>query len=315
MMDLPEGKPRRLSAADAREFHPSWSPDGKWIGLRELVARRGPHLEAARRRPGPARRGSRAPRRSTATRSGRPTASGSWRLRAPRQAGWRTRRFGAGAGARPRLGPRRRAATRPSSAPPAGASGPHFAREPDRIYMTTPQGLVSMRFDGTDRRTHLAVTGKTGYSPGEPEPAERDRPLAPTADGCWLASPLSSTCWPCRGSAARHPRSRSTSPPSRSRSSPTSAPTTPPGPTAARRSPGPSAPASSACRSIRSSSRRSRAKTKKREKTKRRPKRKRRHRSPSPRKSRSSIEQPRHRPRGHGRAQRGQGRSRCAATR
>ena len=38
--------------------------------------------------------------------------------------------------------------------------------------MTTPQGLVSMRFDGTDRRTHLAVTGKTSYSPGEPEPAD-----------------------------------------------------------------------------------------------------------------------------------------------
>ena len=39
--------------------------------------------------------------------------------------------------------------------------------------MTTPQGLVSMRFDGTDRRTHLAITGKTGYSPSEPEPAEQ----------------------------------------------------------------------------------------------------------------------------------------------
>ena len=29
VLDLPDGKPRRLSAADAREFHPSWSPDGK----------------------------------------------------------------------------------------------------------------------------------------------------------------------------------------------------------------------------------------------------------------------------------------------
>src|SRR5262249_12840662 len=28
VMDLPEGKPRRLSAEGAREFHPSWSPDG-----------------------------------------------------------------------------------------------------------------------------------------------------------------------------------------------------------------------------------------------------------------------------------------------
>ncbi len=37
--------------------------------------------------------------------------------------------------------------------PARGASRPHFTKEPDRIYVTTPQGLVSMRFDGTDRRT------------------------------------------------------------------------------------------------------------------------------------------------------------------
>ena len=54
VMDLPDGKPRQLSAADAREFHPSWSPDGKSSGLRELGAGRRPHLEARRRRPGPA---------------------------------------------------------------------------------------------------------------------------------------------------------------------------------------------------------------------------------------------------------------------
>jgi hypothetical protein len=56
--------------------------------------------------------------------------------------------------------------------PARGASGPHFSKEADRIYVTTPQGLVSMRFDGTDRRTHLNVTGKTSYSPGEPGSAD-----------------------------------------------------------------------------------------------------------------------------------------------
>ena len=30
-VDLPDGKPRQLSPADAREFHPSWSPDGKTL--------------------------------------------------------------------------------------------------------------------------------------------------------------------------------------------------------------------------------------------------------------------------------------------
>ena len=31
LMDLPGGQPRQLSAEGSREFHPSWSPDGKWI--------------------------------------------------------------------------------------------------------------------------------------------------------------------------------------------------------------------------------------------------------------------------------------------
>ena len=72
--------------------------------------------------------------------------------------------------------------------PARGASRPHFAGDPDRIYVTTPQGLVSMRFDGTDRRTHLQVTGKTAYRPTEPEPPRRSC-SAPTVDGSWHASP------------------------------------------------------------------------------------------------------------------------------
>jgi hypothetical protein len=51
---------------------------------------------------------------------------------------------------------------------------PHFSRDPNRIYIYEgPEGLVSMRFDGTDRRTHLRVTGYTSPTPGaEPNPAD-----------------------------------------------------------------------------------------------------------------------------------------------
>ena len=62
VMDLPGGKPRQLSAGDAREFHPTWSPDGRVARLRELVARGGPHLEAARRRQGRAHAAHASPR-------------------------------------------------------------------------------------------------------------------------------------------------------------------------------------------------------------------------------------------------------------
>src|SRR5215470_10965040 len=30
-VDLPDGKPKRLTSGDSREFQPAWSPDGKWL--------------------------------------------------------------------------------------------------------------------------------------------------------------------------------------------------------------------------------------------------------------------------------------------
>ena len=53
-----------------------------------------------------------------------------------------------------------------SVAPVGNQSGyPHFARgDNERIYVAQGQaGLVSMRFDGTDRKTHLRVTGNPDY--------------------------------------------------------------------------------------------------------------------------------------------------------
>ena len=91
---------------------------------------------------------------------------------------------------------------------------------------------------------------------------------------------------------------RSTSRPFRSRSSPTSAPTTPPGPTAARRSPGPSARASSACRSTRSSSRRSRAEDGEKDEDKDKAEAEKKEQKPKPEEMAVVVERPRHRPRG-----------------
>ena len=66
--------------------------------------------------------------------------------------------------------------------PARGASRPHFGPEPDRVYVTTPAGLVSMRFDGTDRRTHLKVVGKKGLFGDEPDPADV---ILLRPDGSW----------------------------------------------------------------------------------------------------------------------------------
>ena len=58
---------------------------------------------------------------------------------------------------------------------PINAAGrPHFSRDPSRIYIYEgAEGLVSMRYDGTDRRAHIRVTGYTYPGPGaEPNNAD-----------------------------------------------------------------------------------------------------------------------------------------------
>ncbi|MGE3466759.1 MAG: amidohydrolase family protein, partial [Pyrinomonadaceae bacterium] len=52
-------------------------------------------------------------------------------------------------------------------APTQGGRMPHFSDDPDRVYVTTGQGLVSIRLDGHDRRVHMRVTGK-GTPPQQP---------------------------------------------------------------------------------------------------------------------------------------------------
>ena len=57
--------------------------------------------------------------------------------------------------------------------PARGFGRPHFGPEADRVYVSSRDGLFSVRFDGTDRRTHLKVVGRT-HAP-EPAPASEIR--------------------------------------------------------------------------------------------------------------------------------------------
>ena len=50
-----------------------------------------------------------------------------------------------------------------------GGRYPHFSNDPNLVYLTTSQGLTSVRLDGQDRRTILKVTG--AGAPPNPPPA------------------------------------------------------------------------------------------------------------------------------------------------
>ncbi len=51
--------------------------------------------------------------------------------------------------------------------PLQGGRSPHFTNDPNRIYITANNGLVSLRLDGLDRKTHFRITG-TGPGPNPP---------------------------------------------------------------------------------------------------------------------------------------------------
>ena len=56
--------------------------------------------------------------------------------------------------------------------PARGAGKPHFTSEKEHIYLYTPGGLISLRYDGTDRRTHLQVKAPPLGNSDEPSPAD-----------------------------------------------------------------------------------------------------------------------------------------------
>jgi len=161
VMDWPAGAPRRVSALDAIEAEPAWSPDGKslaWVTWTE--------------------QGGRLYRTMTAGKATRvvPVSSGNGTLRQPvwspdgnRLVALRT----SAQGRRDQTG-----TTAPTDlvwyratpmttdggaatfiARSAGRSKPHFSRDTTRIYLSSGNGLVSIRWDGTDEQRHLRVVG------------------------------------------------------------------------------------------------------------------------------------------------------------
>ncbi|MCZ6696946.1 MAG: hypothetical protein O7A63_10465, partial [Acidobacteria bacterium] len=181
VMDLPDGTPRRLTDSDEGEFQPSWSPDGRFVIYATWKNMQGGHLYRVR-----------------AGAEGRPErlTSGAafygWPSYSPdgerivfvsmsRQA-WIDDLLSYGEDMYPRARPRVQLAWMPAEGGNIrkvtllhGLGRPHFTRDPERIYLfqnprrgqAARDGLVSVRFDGSDLRSHVRASVYRGEWPPE----------------------------------------------------------------------------------------------------------------------------------------------------
>ena len=168
---IPDGEPRRLTELDMVEAQPAWSPDGAWIAFVTWSADGG-HLYKVRAdgsappvrlstRPaifqqpawspdggrlvaiqGPARSFREAARQTAPGASANivsiPAGGGDWTLVAPTD----------------------------------GRGFPHTTADPDRIFLYHREdGLVSIRWDGTDEKAHVKVNGPAPPGGSDPGPA------------------------------------------------------------------------------------------------------------------------------------------------
>lgn len=175
-LDIPGGKPARLTSGDSREYHPAWSPDGAYVAYVTWTPQGGDIWKL--------RTGGGAQPQKLTTVSGyyqdpawTPDGSRIVALRGSTRDREETGGFGGtggldvvwlpSAGGEPRL-----------IVPARGVGKPHFTHDNDRVYVYSGQGLQSFRFDGTDRRTHVKVVGKNLTGAPQP-PAARDVRISP----------------------------------------------------------------------------------------------------------------------------------------
>ena len=194
VMDIADGTPQRLTKSSDREYQPVWSPDGQWIAY-VTWSQAGGHIWKIRSD------GSSAPEQLTQIPAyyrdvvWSPDGARIVALRGSRQ--WQLEKVSEWEGPGALLDliwiPAQRGTVNVIS-PARGASSPHFVTDQkDRVYVYTKQGLVSMRFDGTDRRTHLKVVKKAWFpQPGAQDDKEAADDVRISPDGQWVVARESS---------------------------------------------------------------------------------------------------------------------------
>jgi len=179
VMDWPGGEPRRVTGndGDVIEAQPTWSPDGQAIAfVTWSFAEEGAIYRAAASGGAPQKLTSQPGIYQNPVWS--PTGDRIVAVRGPArnfEDATGTRAFGAAVDLVwiPAAG-----GEWTMIAPTDGRTNPHFGADPERIYMNQRgEGLISIRWDGTDQKAHVQVRGRA--APGSQN--------APTADWIQMA--------------------------------------------------------------------------------------------------------------------------------
>jgi Tol biopolymer transport system component len=191
VMDLPSGTPKRITHGPNREFQPAWSPDGQWLTYVTWSAEGG-HIWKMRAD------GTGTPQKLTQVPAYyrdpafSPDGQRIVALRAPRIAHVEEFDEFGHQGSMDLIWLPAEGGEATFILPARGAQHPHFGPEKDRVYVYSEAGLVSLRYDGTDRRTIVKVTGKSWFpqppEKGDGTPADDVR-LSP--DGNWALAQVS----------------------------------------------------------------------------------------------------------------------------
>jgi len=178
VMDFPSGTPRRLTSLDGNEAQPAWSPDGQWIAFVTWM-RDGGQLYKVRVSGG---------RPVQLTQASALYMQPAWSpdgsrivlLRSPAQA---FRESGGFMGPNELVWVPANGGGASFIMSSSGRGNPHFTRaDTGRIYLYGGgSGLVSYRWDGTDERTHLRITGARAPEATQAAPANTAR-ISPLGD-------------------------------------------------------------------------------------------------------------------------------------